>query len=61
MFETDEYTKPDTSMDSLSKLRPCFTTGRDKSQCTVTAGNCTGLNDGASALLLMNKQEAIKR
>lgn len=61
MFECDEYTKPDTTLESLSRLRPCFTNGREKENCTVTPGNCTGLNDGAAALLLMNKQEAEKR
>ena len=61
MFEADEFPKPGTTIESLSKLRACFTAGRDRSKCTVTAGNCTGLNDGAAALLLMTQQDADKR
>jgi acetyl-CoA C-acetyltransferase len=44
---TDEHPRPDTSIQGLSKLRPSF---RDKG--TVTAGNSSGVNDGAAALLI---------
>ncbi len=52
-IEKDETPRPDTSLEKLSKLRPAF-----KENGTVTAGNAPGLNDGASALLLMSKEEA---
>jgi 3-oxoadipyl-CoA thiolase len=47
---TDERPRRDTSMESLAKLRPAFR----KEGGTVTAGNSSGLNDGAAALLLMS-------
>jgi len=56
VIEADEYLKPDTTLETLSKLRPAF----DK-EGTVTAGNASGLNDGAAALVLMSKAEAAKR
>ncbi len=43
----DEHPRPDTSAEALARLRPAFRTGG-----TVTAGNSSGINDGASALLL---------
>jgi acetyl-CoA C-acetyltransferase len=52
----DEYLKPDTTLQTLSTLRPAF----DK-EGTVTAGNASGINDGAVALILMSKAEAEKR
>lgn len=55
-IDKDETPRPDTSLEKLSKLRPAF-----KENGTVTAGNAPGLNDGASALLLMSKGEAKKR
>ncbi|WP_064201605.1 thiolase family protein [Brevibacillus brevis] len=51
LFDTDEFPRRDSSMESLSKLRPAFR--RDGS---VTAGNSSGINDGAAALLLMNEE-----
>jgi 3-oxoadipyl-CoA thiolase len=45
----DEFLRPDTSMETLSKLRPAF---RTDGQGSVTAGNSSGLNDGAAALLI---------
>ncbi|MDA0728419.1 MAG: acetyl-CoA C-acyltransferase [Bacteroidetes bacterium] len=51
MFAQDEFLKPDTSLEVLSKLRPAFR--RDGG--SVTAGNSSGLNDGAAALLLANE------
>ncbi|WP_413113252.1 acetyl-CoA C-acetyltransferase [Thaumasiovibrio sp. DFM-14] len=53
--EQDEYLKIDTTLNSLQALRPAF-----KSDGTVTAGNASGINDGASALLLASSA-AIKR
>ena len=52
----DEYIRSGATYDSLAKLRPAF----DK-QGTVTAGNASGINDGAAAALLMSLQEAKKR
>ncbi len=54
--DTDEYIKPGTTADALSKLRPVF----DK-EGTVTAGNASGLNDGAAAVVLMSSDEAVAR
>ena len=47
VFDTDEFARPETSLESLGGLRPAF-----KKDGTVTAGNASGLNDGAAALLL---------
>jgi len=52
----DEYPKPDTTLDVLKKLRPAF--AKDGS---VTAGNASGINDGAAAILVMSGAEAAKR
>jgi acetyl-CoA C-acetyltransferase len=52
----DETPRPDTSLEKLAQLKPAFTEGG-----TVTAGNAPGLNDGASALLIMSSDEAKKR
>ena len=53
---TDEYPKPDTSREILAKLRPAFNkTG------TVTAGNASGINDGAAATVVMSAAEAARR
>jgi acetyl-CoA C-acetyltransferase len=54
LFENDEHFKPGTTMDELSKLPPAFIPKVGK----VTAGNSSGLNDGASALLLMSREKA---
>jgi 3-oxoadipyl-CoA thiolase len=48
----DEHPRPDTSMEKLAKLKPIFEGG------TVTAGNASGVNDGASAVLLMSAEKA---
>ncbi|WP_026575076.1 thiolase family protein [Bacillus sp. UNC438CL73TsuS30] len=48
----DEHPRPDSSLEKLSKLRPIFEGG------TVTAGNASGVNDGASAVLLMSAEKA---
>jgi len=50
----DERPRRDTSMESLAKLRPAFR----KEGGTVTAGNSSGLNDGAAALLVMSEEKA---
>ena len=49
----DEYIKADASAEALAKLRPAF-----KTDGTVTAGNASGINDGAAALLLMSAEKA---
>ena len=49
----DEYPRPDTNLDALGKLRPAF-----KPAGIVTAGNSSGINDGAAALLLMTEAKA---
>lgn len=51
----DEFIKPQTNLDGLSKLKPAF-----RKEGTVTAGNASGLNDGAAALLFAS-EEAIKK
>ncbi|GIN22271.1 MAG TPA: acetyl-CoA C-acyltransferase [Bacillus bacterium] len=50
--EKDEHPRPDTTLEKLSKLRPLFSGG------TVTAGNASGINDGAAVLLIMSKEKA---
>lgn len=50
IFELDEFVKADTSLNGLSQLKPAFKSADDGG--TVTAGNASGLNDGAAALLL---------
>jgi acetyl-CoA acetyltransferase family protein len=55
-FDKDEFVKPSTSMEGLSKLRPAFR----KEGGTVTAGNASGLNDGAAATLIAS-EEAVKK
>lgn len=52
LFDTDEYPK-DTTSETLSKLRPAF-----KKDGTVTAGNASGINDGAAALVIMSHDKA---
>jgi acetyl-CoA C-acetyltransferase len=56
VVDTDEYPKHGTTAETLAKLRPTF----DKNG-TVTAGNASGINDGAAALVLMTDKEAAKR
>ncbi len=52
----DEYPKPETTLEVLQKLRPAFS-----KDGTVTAGNASGINDGAAALVVMSAEEARKR
>lgn len=54
--ENDEYIRAGATLDSMAKLRPAF----DK-EGTVTAGNASGLNDGAAAAVLMTEAEAVRR
>ena len=56
IFDTDEFMRPDTSLEGLSKLKGAF----KKDGGTVTAGNASGLNDGAAAILLAS-EDAIKK
>ncbi|MBI4275975.1 MAG: acetyl-CoA C-acetyltransferase [Rhizobiales bacterium] len=55
IVDADEYPKHGTTIDSIGKLRPAF----DK-EGTVTAGNASGINDGAAALVLMKASEALR-
>ena len=54
VVDTDERPRRDTTMEALAKLRPAF----KKEGGTVTAGNSSGLNDGAAAVLIMNAEKA---
>jgi acetyl-CoA C-acetyltransferase len=56
VVDTDEHPKPETTAESLAKLRPAF--AKDG---TVTAGNASGINDGAAAVVLMAADDAEKR
>jgi acetyl-CoA C-acetyltransferase len=53
IFDADEYPKKGTTVEKLANLRPAF-----KKDGTVTAGNASGINDGAAALLVMSKEKA---
>lgn len=55
-FESDEHNRPDTSMETLSKLKPAF-----RKDGTITAGNAPGLNTGASAMVVAERAWAEKR
>lgn len=52
-FDTDEYPKHGTTLESLAALRPAF-----NKEGTVTAGNASGLNDGAAAVMMMSAKRA---
>jgi len=56
IFEKDEFIKPTTTLEILGKLRPAFR----KEGGTVTAGNASGLNDGAGAILLASAEAATR-
>jgi len=56
VVDTDEYPKPGVTAEGLGGLRPAF--AKDG---TVTAGNASGINDGAAALVVMSAEEATKR
>ena len=53
IFDTDEYVKAGSTAEKLGKLRPAF-----KKDGSVTAGNASGINDGAAALVIMSKEKA---
>jgi len=55
VFDTDEHPRPATTLGGLAKLKPAF-----KKDGTVTAGNSSGLNDGASAVLVVSRELADK-
>jgi len=55
VVDADEHPRPDTTMEKLATLRPAF---RDDEQATVTAGNSSGVNDGAAALLIVEAAKA---
>ncbi|MBV1706701.1 MAG: acetyl-CoA C-acetyltransferase [Hyphomicrobiales bacterium] len=56
VVEHDEYIRAGTTLDALAKLKPAFS-----KEGTVTAGNASGINDGAAALVLMTAAEAARR
>ena len=56
VIDTDEHPKPDTQLEVLAGLRPAF-----QKDGTVTAGNASGINDGAAAIVLMSADGAEKR
>jgi acetyl-CoA C-acetyltransferase len=56
VVDQDEYIRAGTTIESLAKLRPAFS-----KEGTVTAGNASGINDGAAAIVLMTEAEAEKR
>ncbi|MEY4117337.1 MAG: hypothetical protein RLZZ116_665 [Planctomycetota bacterium] len=55
VFDTDEHPRPDTTLEKLAALKPAFSKAAD---ATVTAGNSSGINDGAAALLLVEASRA---
>ena len=55
VFDQDEFARFESSMEALSKLKPCF-----KENGTVTAGSSSGLNDGAAAMVLMSAEKALE-
>src|ERR1700720_2829659 len=56
VVDSDEYPRHGTTLDAVAKLRPAF-----EKDGTVTAGNASGINDGAAAIVLMKASEAAKR
>ena len=56
VVDQDEYIRPGTTLDALAKLKPAFS-----KDGTVTAGNASGINDGAAAIVLMSASDAEKR
>jgi acetyl-CoA C-acetyltransferase len=55
IFDTDEFPRSGVTADKLAKLKPAF-----KKDGTVTAGNASGINDGAAALVLMSREKALE-
>ncbi len=67
VFDTDEFPRPDTSLEKMAKLKPCFNISHDSEgrlqgakelSGTVTAASSSGRNDGASVMLLMSAEKA---
>jgi len=56
VFDTDEHNRPDTTAESLAKLKPAF-----RKDGTITAGNAPGLNSGAAAMIIADRKWAEKR
>src|SRR5205814_1585021 len=56
-FDTDEFVRPETTMESLGKLKPAF----QPQGGSVTAGNASGINDGAAMIVLMSEEKARAR
>ncbi len=56
VVDQDEYIRPGTTVEALAKLKPAFS-----KEGSVTAGNASGINDGAAALVLMSAEEAERR
>jgi 3-oxoadipyl-CoA thiolase len=52
-FDADEFIRPDTSLEVLARLRPAF---KSTAMASVTAGNSSGINDGAAALLVASER-----
>jgi acetyl-CoA C-acetyltransferase len=57
MFDTDEHVRNDATLDGMGKLKPAFV----KENGSVTAGNASGINDGAAAVVLMEASVAAKK
>ncbi|UZD90378.1 beta-ketothiolase BktB [Cognatishimia activa] len=56
VFDTDEHVRHDVAIENLEKLRPAF-----RKEGTVTAGNASGINDGAAALILAEEEAALAK
>lgn len=56
VFDADEHVRPEVTLENLQSLRPVFRKGG-----SVTAGNASGINDGAAALVLMSEARALKQ
>lgn len=54
LFSQDEHPRPDTTLEGLAKLKPVF-----RQRGTVTAGNSSGMNDGAAALVVASRERAV--
>ena len=55
LFDQDEHPRPNVTLERLAELKPAF-----KEDGTVTAGNASGINDGAAALVVMSEEAALK-
>ncbi len=58
IFDTDEGPRPNSSMEALAKLRPAFKSADGSAGKMVTAGNSSGINDGAAAVIVMSEEKA---